>query len=220
MEIEPQSVTNSIVEHLRSKIVIGELAPGLKLNENQLSTQLGVSRPPIREAFRILEHEHIITSIPRKGVFVSDIRMEECEDVYRFREMFESYAIDLLRTKGISDLPKVSLALEMASKLSLPQEGDRDQRIKYLKIFSDFHTQMVEAVGNRRLTYFYKSIQATLLRFQLMYLSIPGAGPSSIEEHRHILDAIQSSAYDEAKGLLIKHIRRTLALSKDRIQEK
>jgi DNA-binding GntR family transcriptional regulator len=220
MGIEVPSVTNSVVEYLRAKIVTGELVEGQKLNENLLSSLLGISRPPIREAFRILEHEHLISSIPRKGVFVSEANVEDCDDVYSFREIFECHAIDLLKVKGISDLPKVWLAHEMASGLPMPPENDPDQRFNYLKIFSQFHIQLVEAARSARLVHFYKSLQSTLWRFQFLYLSIPGSGPSSIEEHRQILDAIKNGAYDEAKSYMVDHIRHTLVLLKNRIQEK
>jgi DNA-binding GntR family transcriptional regulator len=220
MQFEPLSVTKTTVEYLRTKIIRGELVGGQKLNEIQLSTELRISRPPIREAFRILEHEHVIVRVPRIGVFVSDANMEDCEDVYCFREMFECHAVDLLKARGISELPRVSLALEKAAGLSMPPEQDKDQRFNYLRVFSEFHIQMVEAAGNSRLAYFYRSIQATLWRFQFMYLSIPGTGSSSIQEHREILGAINRGEYDLAKRHLADHIHQTLVLLKKQVQER
>ena len=60
-------VKDSVVQSLRTQIIIGELTPGQKLNELVLSSLLGISRPPLREAFRLLENEHLAHSIPRKG---------------------------------------------------------------------------------------------------------------------------------------------------------
>ena len=71
--------------------------------------------------------------------------------------------------------------------------------MKYLKTFADFHIKLVESAGNNRLDYFYKSIQSTLYRYQFLYLSLPGAGPHSVEEHQHILNLIAAGAYEEAK---------------------
>jgi DNA-binding GntR family transcriptional regulator len=65
--METLSVTKSRVHPLRENIIIGEFAPGQKLNEIELSSRLGISRPPLREAFRLLENEHLVRSIPRKG---------------------------------------------------------------------------------------------------------------------------------------------------------
>jgi DNA-binding GntR family transcriptional regulator len=219
MEIETLSVTNSIVEYLRGKIIIGELPGGQRLNENQLAPKLGISRPPMREAFRILEHEHVIVSIPRKGVYIKELSINDCQEVYQMREMLECFAVDLLKAQNISSLPEVSLALTSESGLLIPPDDDQDQRLKYLKIFADFHIKMVEAPGNNRLDYFYKSIQSTLYRYQFMYLSLPGAGPHSFEEHHHILNLITAGAYDEAKKSLKAHIDRMFELLVSKMKE-
>jgi len=219
MEIETLSVTNSIVEYLRGKIIIGELPGGQRLNENQLAPKLGISRPPMREAFRILEHEHVIVSIPRKGVYIKELSINDCQEVYQMREMLECFAVDLLKAQNISSLPEVSSALTSESGLLIPPDDDQDQRLKYLKIFADFHIKMVEAPGNNRLDYFYKSIQSTLYRYQFMYLSLPGAGPHSFEEHHHILNLITAGAYDEAKKSLKAHIDRMFELLVSKMKE-
>jgi DNA-binding GntR family transcriptional regulator len=208
MEIETLSVTNSIVEYLRGKIIIGELPGGQRINENQLAPKLGISRPPMREAFRILEHEHVIVSIPRKGVYIKELSINDCREVYQMREMLECYAVDLLKSKNISSLQEVFSTLTSASALSIPPDDDQDQRLNYLKIFADFHIKLVEASGNNRLDYFYKSIQSTLYRYQFLYLSLPGAGAHSLEEHHHILNLITAGAYDEAKKAVKTHIDR------------
>jgi DNA-binding GntR family transcriptional regulator len=219
MEIETLSVTNSIVEYLRGKIIIGELPGGQRLNENQLAPKLGISRPPMREAFRILEHEHVIVSIPRKGVYIKELSINDCQEVYQMREMLECYAVDLLRSKNILSLQEVSSTLTSASGLLIPPDDDQDQRLKYLKIFADFHIKLVEASGNNRLDYFYKSIQSTLYRYQFLYLSLPGAGGHSLEEHHHILNLITAGAYDEAKKSLKAHVDRMFELLVGKMKE-
>jgi DNA-binding GntR family transcriptional regulator len=219
MMVEPLSVTSSIVENLRGRIIVGELRGGQRLNQNQLAFQLGISGPPIREAFRILEHEHVIVSVPRKGVYINEVTIKDCQEVYQMREMSECYAIDLLKAREISDLSEVFSTLDVASNLPIPPEYDRDQRLKYLKIFADFHIKLVEASGNDRLNYFYRSIQSTLYRYQFMYLSIPGAGPHSLEDHRQILSSVKTGAYDEAKEYLRSHIKHTFELLRDRMRK-
>jgi DNA-binding GntR family transcriptional regulator len=212
MEIETLSVTNSIVEYLRGKIIVGELPGGQRINENQLAPKLGISRPPMREAFRILEHEHVIVSIPRKGVYIKELSINDCHEVYQMREMLECYAVDLLKSKNILSLPEVSATLSSATCLSIPPDDDQEQRMKYLKAFSGFHIKLVESSGNNRLNYFFKSIQSTLYRYQFLYLSLPGAGPHSLEDHQHILNLITAGAYDEAKKYLKAHIDHTFEL--------
>jgi DNA-binding GntR family transcriptional regulator len=215
--IEPLSVTDSIVDYLRSKIITGELEPGQKLTESQLSSNLGISRPPIRESFRILEHERAIVSIPRKGVYVNKLTVQDCQEVYKVREMLESCAIDLLKEKNISDLPEASSIQKLVDGLSIPPKEDIAQRLRYHKIFFDFHAKIVEAAGNSWLNKFYNSLGTTLRRYQFQYIYLPGATSPSIEEHHQILNLIKIEAYEDAKKCLKAHINRTVTLLKGSI---
>lgn len=115
-----KTVTKSVVDYLRSQIITGEIEAGQKLNESQIASQLDISRHPIREAFRILENEYLVVSIPRKGSCVSDLSIEVLEELYQAREMIEIYVVDILKVKNITNLPKAFSSLEYASRLSLP----------------------------------------------------------------------------------------------------
>jgi DNA-binding GntR family transcriptional regulator len=117
-KMEIKSVPKTVVEYLRDRILVGQLAPRQKLSENDLASKLDISRPPLREAFRILEYERLIFTIPRKGTYVSNISIEDLQDVYQAREMIECYAIDLLKAKNIKDLPQMELAVSSTSGLS------------------------------------------------------------------------------------------------------
>ena len=75
-------VTRSAFHYLRAKIITGELPAGQKLNENQLSSLLDISHPPLREAFRLLEHEHLVVNVPRKGICVTTVSREDLREVY------------------------------------------------------------------------------------------------------------------------------------------
>ena len=85
-------VTQNTLDYLKFKIITGEFQPNQKLNETVLSAQLGISRPPLREAFRLLEQHHLVVSIPRKGCYVSDVSFEDFIEIYQTREMIEEYA--------------------------------------------------------------------------------------------------------------------------------
>jgi DNA-binding GntR family transcriptional regulator len=75
--VEIVSVTRSAYKYLKDKIITGELPARQKINENQLSSLLEISRPPLREALRLLEHEHLVVTIPRKGTHVTSISRED-----------------------------------------------------------------------------------------------------------------------------------------------
>lgn len=76
-------VVETVQRRLRQAIITGKLPPDHKLNEIELAQEFEVSRPPLREAFRKLENENLIVSIPRRGSYVAGMSKEDCEQIYR-----------------------------------------------------------------------------------------------------------------------------------------
>lgn len=215
--MEFKSITETLVDHLRSQIITGEISPGQKLNEQQLSSSLGFSRPPLREAFRTLEHDHLIVSTPRKGTYVTSLTIEDFEEVYETREMIECYAVDILRAKSIRDLPDVASALAASSRLSMPQNNEKEAKLEYFDALVNYHIKLVEAAGNGRLIHFYNAISFNLARYQFVYFYVPGTSENSITDHQKILDLIVKGDYLEAKECLRVHIRHTADVLRSRI---
>ncbi len=215
--MEIKSITDSVAEYLRNQIITGDLAAGQRLNETDLASRLDISRPPIREAFRILENEHLVVNIPRKATYVSNISIEDLKEVYQTREMLECYAIDLLKAKNIRDLPNVTASVESASDLSIPSQDNREEVFTYLKDFVDFHIKLIESTGNNWVIHFYNSISSHLARYQFIYLYIPGSGRRSIEEHQQILGLIKEGSYEKAKKFMREHINYTFEFLRNKI---
>ena len=211
-------VTSSILQFLREKITVGELKPGHKLNELSLSADLGVSRPPLREAFRILERDHLVLNIPRKGTYVTELSAKDFADISQTREMIECYCIDLFNASNIRHLPEVTMALNRALSLSSPQDRvDSEKLLKYVKVLLDFHGKLIESTGNALLTSIYYAISFNLARYQFIYFNMDGTAQHSLDDHKRILELIESGAYDQAKEEMKKHLRYTVDLVKTRI---
>jgi DNA-binding GntR family transcriptional regulator len=209
MPLEFKSVQSGVVEYVRTQILTGALKANQKMNESDLASKIGVSRPPIREAFLILESEHLIVSIPRKGAYVTNVSIEDLLGLCQVREMIECYAIDLLQSKNIKELPLVELAFKEATNLPFPTSGNSEELLHYHKIFFDYHRRLVEAGGNSRIIHFYKGISSNLTRYQIMSLFVPGSVTHSLEDHRAILDLIGMGEYEKAKKEVISHINYT-----------
>ena len=210
-------VTETVIQYLRIHIIEGNLAPGQKLNEIELSSSLGISRPPLREAFRVLQNEHLIVSIPRKGCYVSEVSAEGCREIYEAREMIECFAVDLFQIKGIMDLPKVASALKVSEGLVMPTSADPYEKYDYLKAIADFHISLVESAGNSRLNHYYSANFSALARCQSLYVYIDGLMNKSQAIHEQILDYIQKGKYDQAKEKLTAHIRGFVPLMEEKI---
>jgi len=199
-------VAESIVQHLRMNIIEGTLAPGQKLNELELSARLGISRPPLREAFRILENENLVISIPRRGCYVSELSVTDCRQIYKARELIECGTIDCLKQRNIRDLLAVENALKLTEQQkAIPSDDKKIAELGSRNPFPFFHIKLVESTGNNWLIRFYHTIAPTLARYQFICY-VPEILSRIQEEHRAILDLIKNGEYDAAKQLLKKHI--------------
>jgi DNA-binding GntR family transcriptional regulator len=205
-ELIIQGVTKSIVHHLRMNIIEGKLAPGQRLNEVELSSQLGISRPPLREAFRILENENLIINIPRKGCFVSELSKGDCRQIYKTRELIECGAVDCLKERNVRDLPEVAKALDLTEKQqAISSDDNKIGEVGSRNPFPYFHIKLVESTRNNWLIRFYNMIAPTLARYQFMCY-VPEILGRIQEEHKVMFDLITKGEYDSAKQLLKKHI--------------
>ncbi|MEO9273792.1 GntR family transcriptional regulator, partial [Marinomonas sp. 5E14-1] len=86
----------NVAEQLKSAIINGDLAPGTKLVESQLSDLLGVSRGPLREAIRQLVDQGLIESIPYTGTYVAGVTVKAIQELYSFRTELEQFAFKLI----------------------------------------------------------------------------------------------------------------------------
>ncbi|WP_461211418.1 GntR family transcriptional regulator [Desulfocurvus sp. DL9XJH121] len=205
-----KGVTQSATQTLRFEIVTGKLPGGMRLNEIELSGRLGISRPPLREAFRRLENEGLVISIPRRGCFVAETSLEDWRHIGRARKMLEATAIEIMEQEGWKDFPLIRRAHEKAAEVKFPdpEKGivkDEDV-VAWFYALSDFHLCLVESSKNNWLLHCYKRLTPSMARYQIMYLNIPGSKSNSIQDHGDILDMLECGRYAEALNSLGHHI--------------
>lgn len=205
--MEVLSVTESIAHYLRVHIITGELLPKEKLNEVELASRLGVSRAPLREAFRLLATEQLIVSLPRRGCLVTGISVKACQDIFESREMMECFAIELLKEKRIKDLPEVESALAKSSSLRMPIHSDPYEKFEYFKSIVDFHVKLVQSANNRSLAFYYHLNFPSYARYLAMYTYTPRLMKKSKEEHERIFELIKKGYHGKARKALTDHIR-------------
>jgi len=90
------TLTDNAAERLREAIISGDIPPRTKLIESRLSTLLGISRGPLREAIRLLANQGLIETIPYKGSYVHDITVKSMRELYTFRTEIERFAFQLV----------------------------------------------------------------------------------------------------------------------------
>lgn len=216
--MEVKGVTRSAVEHLRLLIIEGIFAPGQKLNEVELSTRLGVSRSPLREAFRILEGEKLINNIPRRGCYVSRLSIDDCRQIYKVRELIECSAIDHLKEQNIRDVSALSEALVLTdAQQSIPTDDSKVVELGSRNPFPYFHIKLVESSGNEWLVRFYHTIVPTLARYQYVCY-VPEILVKAQDDHNQICLSIEAGDYDAAKQILKNHLAWYVAFLKQTLE--
>ena len=201
---EPKLLVDQIVEGLRKAITSGRLKPGEKLKEVEISKTLGVSRSPVREAFRILQVEGLVDIVPRKGVYVHQITRKDVEDIYQLREMIEVFAGRLsaenMTDEDIAELKKLWSKMKSLAK--------KEELNRYLMASSDFHNKLIACSRNKRLEAIYYGLRNSINSLRYIVHRTNERMDSSIREHQAIIEALKARDKDLVEKLSREHVRK------------
>lgn len=195
-----QTLRERILETIREAILRGTLKPGERVSEPDLAERFGISRTPIREAFRQLESEGYLTVIPRKGAVVAALSEREVEEFYAIKSILEGYAAQLaaenLTEKDIDRLESINERLEQLAK-------ENDVKT-FFKVHNEFHELFIKAAGNEKLFDMINQLVMKFNRPRIASLSLPGRMQISVEEHKKLLTAFRERNSDAADNLVKK----------------
>ncbi len=190
-----------ILETIRDAIISGALKPGEKVAEPELAERFGISRTPIREAFRQLESEGYLTVIPRKGAVVVSFSQRDVEEFYAIKSILEGYAArkacEKLSDREIQRLEGINEKLR-----TLAEDGDIKH---FFKVHNDFHELFIKAADNDKLTDLIASLVGKFQRLRVASLSLPGRMRVSVDEHEKIIDAFRARDAEKAEKLVRKN---------------
>jgi phosphonate utilization transcriptional regulator len=195
------SLATAAQQEIERLILDGELPPGAKLTEATLSERLGVSRGPIREAFRRLEEAGLVRQEKNRGVFVRDIALEEAAEIFDLRAAMDELAgRRLAQTLSAEQLRALRGIVERMEQAARADDADA-----YHLLNLEFHDQVVEYAGNRKMSSIYRKLVKELALARRRNLSDEQALPHSAAEHRQIVKAIASGDPDAAGRALFEH---------------
>lgn len=200
--LKGSSLTSVVQQELERSILTGEFAPGTKLVEAALANKLGVSRGPVREAFRMLEEAGLVVNEKNRGVFVRDLPVEDALEIYELRaHMEQAVGRRLAVTITREQLKEVRWMVE-----SMERSAKLQDRSVYHLLNLQFHEHLVDMAGNRRLSALHRKLTAELALFRRINLDAGGALPLSNTEHRGIVKAIAAGDADAAGKALYDHV--------------
>jgi DNA-binding GntR family transcriptional regulator len=195
-----QTLREKILDTIREAILNGELKPGEKVAEPELAERFGISRTPIREAFRQLESEGYLTVVPRKGAVVTALSERAVEEFYAIKSILEGYAAqistDNMTEKDIAKLETLNARLRI-----LAEQGDVKT---FFKIHNEFHDVFINASGNEKLAEIIHQMLLRFNRFRLASIALPGRMEMSVKEHDALIKAFRRKDGATADALVRK----------------
>jgi phosphonate utilization transcriptional regulator len=201
--LQSNSLTSVVHAEIERLILDGALAPGDKLTEAMLAERLGVSRGPIREAFRILEEAGLVRLEKNRGVFVRSIPLDEAMEIYDLRAMVdESVGRHLAEHITPEQLRALRALVEQMERV-VKDPHDTSAGESYHLLNLAFH--------DRKLIELYRRLVKELSLFRRVNLADGRQMPVSVSEHRAILKAIAAGDSDGAGRALRTHVLQSKA---------
>lgn len=205
VQIDAKSAQITVADSIRARIISGEFELGASLSEGALANEFGVSRTPVREALKQLQTEGLVKIRPRVGTYVSIPSRGEIIELFQVREILEGAAARILAARG--QVPELDL---LRSNIAHSDAALAANDVTaYIDLVSEFHQLIVLGAGNRKLQAHYTTLmnQLAFPRLVSASLSVPGRFAKSEDEHRHMMDIIETKDGATAEQFMRHHVR-------------
>jgi GntR family transcriptional regulator, rspAB operon transcriptional repressor len=198
------ALSTDLFTSLRKDILQGKLHQGEKLTEQQICDEYNVSRTPVREAFRQLELEGFIETIPNRGAFVVGFSKQDILDMYELRKSYEVLAVKwAIERISKEEYEKLEEAFEFMEFYT--QKNDYE---KMLNINMNFHELIYKASHNRMLYHILSSYQLYIKQSKTTGRKEASSGylEEILEEHRAIFEAFKNKTIDAGIVAVSRHL--------------
>ena len=205
--IERRPLHQEAAERLRELIVQGRLTPGERLNERLLTAQLGLSRTPLREAFKVLATEGLVELLPNRGAIVAPLDEARLGETLAVMGALEALAGELAcRAATDAQINEVrALHYEMRACHA------RGDLAGYFKFNQAIHLRIVKYSGNAVLQQTYRQLNANVRRARYMANLSRERWDAALREHDEILAALAARDVARIRALLAEHLAHKLA---------
>jgi DNA-binding GntR family transcriptional regulator len=194
-------------DRLRDLIVQGKLLPGARLNERLLTAQLGLSRTPLREAFKVLATEGLVELLPNRGAVVSQLDPARLAESMAVMGALEALAGELACANATEAQVNEIRALHY-EMLAYHARGDL---AGYFKFNQAIHLKIVKYSGNATLYNMYRQLNGNVRRARYMANLSKERWDAAVREHEDILAALSARDVKRIRALLSDHIAHKVA---------
>ncbi|MBI5442934.1 MAG: GntR family transcriptional regulator [Deltaproteobacteria bacterium] len=196
------TIRQKVYNHVREQILRGSIAPGERLIETSIASEIGTSRTPVREALHALEREGLIESRPRVGYTVKPVSAAEVEEICAIRAAVETLAASWAIRKS----PKKVLS-ELKRNVALTQERlDQARFSDFIDLDAQFHEIIARASGSDRILELAQTLRSHMLRYRVQSIYSAGNVIEAIAGHTRIIAALESGDADGIKRAVETHM--------------
>ncbi len=213
--IDRRTLSQRLAEDLRQMILDGDLTPGQRLQEAELSGLFGVSRTPLREALKALSSEGLVEIAPNKGARVSELSLEELAETFPVMGALEALAGELAARNARED--------EIARLRDLHEEIVTHYKASDLKAYfaanQRFHEGLLGAAHNATLSQHYHQLAGRVRRARYQANLSARRWAQSVSEHETIIAALEARDGDLLSKTLRAHIDHKFETVRDAVQD-
>lgn len=201
----PERLAQRAYQAIRQAIRHGILVHGDLYSENDLSSRLGISRTPVREALIELAREGLVEIAPQRGFRLRKLSLEEQREIFDLRRVLESYVVERLAKNATPE------GVAQLKQLLAGQADHIDDPSAFLAVDEQFHLLMPELVGLARTSDLLVTLRGAMWLMGSTALVLPHRAPDVLSEHQAIVDAIADHDPARAVRAVQAHIKRTSA---------
>lgn len=198
IEIQRVALRDLVHRNLLNRILHGDLTPGTRMKDTELSKQMDVSRTPVREALVRLVKEGFLDNQVGKGFVVLPLTSREVREIY---PIIGSLEILALKTSG--DL--AGNAFDQFEAVDKEMNDPPDDFIRLIELDADWHKALLSGCQNQRLLDMIEDLKRIAFRYEYTFMEEQPLVEESRKEHREMVDTLKEKGIDAVIPLLEKH---------------
>ena len=196
------ALQEEVVARIKKLIDEGILMPGSRIPERQLCAQLGISRTPLREAFRVLATAGILELQPRRGATIKRLQPDEIDHMFEVLDALEGIAGELACDRmSDEELLKVE---ELHKKMMNCYRARRQRR--FFEINQEIHERIVKGAANPVLTQLYEGLSGQIRRIRYLGKSTDAQWAIAADEHERLIAALRRRDKPALSAILRQHL--------------
>jgi len=199
-----KNLSDEVYYKIKEKIIFRDLKPGERIIDKEIAEEFGVSRSIVRQSLNILEKKGLVTSFPRSGYYVKEIKEKDIEDIYDLRYLIEKYAtkqaVSRLSQDEINKLEK--LFNDAWNNLK------KGSSVKLIEADALLHWVLIDNCGNEKLKDVINNINSLALFYRVIDIVQEDRAEEVYKIHYKIFEAVKNKNAEKAEKLMADHIKK------------